>query len=268
MAEGVMRKVPATVLVVLLLAFTASGCARDPGRTWLESQPEYGLAYPGATLVSTETGGDEGFYRPGAHTVWEFTSPASFADIHDWYSAQLGPRHWVGGQDATGVLGAGPMYNWSRPGLSLALTSYPAIAGKARYKVSLGVEDEWQWASQLQSLRDLPETQLAPPGSKATAAETFSASLVQGGTRLFVQRRYEWSSNQATALQFYDSSLVALGWTRVKPATSEPLDNASDITWQKGQVLAVVKVNNVSIVFNLTEWLDPQGSPIPAPSAG
>jgi hypothetical protein len=265
-----MCKVTATVLVVLLLAFTVSGCARDPGRTWLDSQPEYGLTYPGATLVSTDTGGDGGLYRPHPYTEWQFTSSAGLADIHDWYSAQLSPRHWVGGQDATTVMEGktfGKMYDWQRPGLSLSLSGYPAIAGQTHFRVWLGVEGEWQWASQLQSLRDLPEAQLAPPKAKPTASETFSASLMQGGTRLSVQRQYEWSSSQATALQFYDSSLVALGWTRVKPATSEPLDNASDITWQKGQVLAVVKVNSGSIVFTLTEWLDPQGSPIPAPSA-
>ncbi len=266
--ELVVRKVCA-VAGVLLLALSVASCAKDPAVTYLEGQPEYNLTYPGAALVSTTTGGGGLIVHSGPYVTWEFTSSSTLADVGDWYAAELGRRNWVGGlaPQTTGS-GGGPMYSWQRPCLILSVAGYPPIADQTHYEVTLVVDGEWQRASQLQSLRDRPEASIAPGGAAQLGTEMFSATLQPGGTLLFVQRSYRWSEGRLAALQFYDNSLVALGWTRVKPPGSEPLDNATAGTWQKGSVLARLTFKETtSLTFTLNESVDAQGSPVPPPSA-
>jgi hypothetical protein len=263
-----MRKVCA-VVSVLLLALSVSGCGKDPAFTYLEGQPEYKLTYPGAALISTTTGGGGALFHAAPYVTWEFTSSSTLAAVGDWYAAELDHRAWVGGLMAqTTGPGGGPTYSWQRPCLILSVDSYPPVAGQTHYKVTLGVEGEWQWASQLQSLRDRPEASMAPAGVEQIGTEVFAASRQPGGSLLFVQRSYRWSEGRPAALQFYEGSLAALGWTRVEPPVSEPLDDAARGTWQKGSLLALLTfTGTTSLTFTLNESLDPQGSPVAPPSA-
>ncbi len=254
------------LLAALFVALAAWGCGDGTDVSFLKAQPEYNLVYPGATVLSSQPGGGFG---GSPSVVQEFKTSSTLTDVATWYTTELGNRKWVGSQDRDAQRGT--VYDWYRPCLQLSLHANSPTGNQTQYEVTFSLIGScvWERASNLQSLRELPETSVAPPGVEVLQAETFMASRQQdGSTFLRVQRVYRWPGGTPAAVQFYDNALVSRGWTRVETSPGERFGSADVAAkWQKGQIVAVLGDGTNSFLYGLGELLDSQGSPLPPPSA-
>ena len=111
-------------MLFIVVAVLAAGCNRerntDDARALAARALRGALAYPQSTLVNLSAGSDA--------AELTFTSPATAADVAQWYRRALGLNGWELKSDQTGRDGAIAMYaeHGRRP---LWLTVRPTVGG-------------------------------------------------------------------------------------------------------------------------------------------
>lgn len=250
---------------VAIMVFAVTGCGPSPKLDFIQARPEKDLVYPGASIVSTKTYPGSGPPSGEASIDREFTSSASTDDIVAWYRTELSKRNWSGGV-ASGDRGNGYAATaaWSCPGVSLQLDFRAPANGTLSYRMHISSTPDYDVSAQEQTLREMPEETLAPPGARQHAAGDSWGRRKQAGTdtaRIRVYRSYDLKSTDSDIERFYDSELAARGWTSVTPPTTDPDGAPPKRTWHKGTVTALLFVGT-GFHFVLDQTLDKAGSPV------
>jgi hypothetical protein len=121
---------------------------------------------------------------------------------------------------------------------------------------------DYDVSAQIQTLREMPEETLAPPGAQGAGDSWGRRKQARTDTaRIRVYRSYDLKSSDSEIERFYDSQLAARGWTSVPPPTSDPDGAPPKLTWRKGTVTALLFVGT-GFHFVLDQTLDKAGSPI------
>jgi hypothetical protein len=128
---------------------------------------------------------------------------------------------------------------------------------------------DYDVSAQEQTLREMPEETLAPPGARQHGAgdSWWSIKQADGSTaRIRVHRTYNLESAFSDIERFYGSELAARGWTSVPPPTTDPGGAPPKRTWQKGTVTALLFATGTygtdEYEFALDQTLDKAGSPV------
>ncbi|MGZ6315421.1 MAG: hypothetical protein ACXWNI_07330 [Candidatus Limnocylindrales bacterium] len=252
------------------MVFAVTGCGPTPKLDFIQARPENALAYPGATLLSTKTYPEDSLFGGGASIDREFISGASTDDIIAWYRTELAKRNWSGGASAdSGTDSYAIIADWSYPGLLLDLEFHVPANGTLRYRMHISSTPDYDVAAQVQTLREIPEETLAPPGAQKQGTGEFwetSPQAEAGGRRLRVYRLYQLDSAASSDLEaFYDSELAARGWKSVPPAGAKRDPVPPKGEWQKGTVTARLFIPGEvqrTYEFALDQTIDSAGSPV------
>ena len=263
--QALLARLATCAAIVALVA----GCAGpDPSLTFLQSQPENGLVYPGASLVSTATNAGSQFVNTCCEINRKFSSSATGKAIVDWYSAQLAQWDWAPYLvDHTDGDGNGSS-SWSKPALDLYLDISPPAGGVTSYVVSYQSRSgEYVLAPQLEGLRHSGEASLAPAGATKPRGPDFTIDLgTGGGGHIEMIQDYRLDLPEAQLLDYYGNALLARGWT---PATPVATDNPHGVAagkWVKGPVAALLGIGSDTYSFELSDAIDSAGSPVPVGS--
>ncbi len=250
------------------MVFAVTGCGPTPKLDFIQARPEKDLVYPGATVLSTKTYSGSGPPAGEASIEREFSSGASTDDIVAWYRIELGKRNWSGGESGdSGTDSYAISAAWVYPGLWLHLEFHAPANGTLRYLMIFSSTPDYDVSAQIQTLREIPEETLAPPGAQGAAESWWRRKQAETNTaRIRVYRTYTLDSTASDIERFYDSELAARGWTSVPPPASDPDKTPPIRMWQKGPVTALLFViaayGTHQYEFALDQTLDSAGSPV------
>lgn len=253
-AIAALRWLGITVLVIVV----AAACGSDSRPAdYLQTLPEYALAYPGATVLGSSVTPEEQSVDGinSANVSRSYRAPASRSDVLTWYARQLSDASWTAGADL--IAGNGdPIKQWSKGFVGLQLAFTPVATANARsgtlidYGVTLWANRSRIEQGPLDALRSLSEAGLAYPGSKPDlpydSPRTITATEVRPAN---THRDYQVTATPGDVSSFYDHALVALGWQPVVPAPSDPwVDvNAPLLAWRTGQAIARLSIYVIPI---------------------
>jgi hypothetical protein len=257
----------ATLLSVL------GGCSAGDDRPlhYLQTLPEDGLAYPGATATCTVGTPEKPFIDdPGsAMTEHCYTIAASESTVVAWYSKELASRGWRR-QDV--FLTDAAMPAWEKEFVRLHLRrvnvqddedpnpvtfSVALIAARSSYDIA-----------PIPGLRALPESKLSYPGS--THLQDSTLGRMTGSTSATpakVEQMSETTASVDDIKRYFDRELIARGWKAVDPPSDLRFGWHPSATWQKNEVLAALMASRASSAtvtyywFAIAEILGPDQTP-------
>ena len=233
-----------TLLMVLAAVLIAcSPPADERPLRYLETVPEYGLAFPQAKLTSSG-GTPEEWTVEGpipAHTAHSYLAPALGPDIAAWYDDQLTLAGWRSTkEDGNGI------YHWHKDFVELQLETGPSSSEDATnyttpYTATLWAKSLAYDPTPLVALKTVPELTLADPGSTLTYDKSVSGRYV-GEERVrpaSIERRYDTTAPVSVAIEFFEGELSRRGWQIVDPPSGDlGVGVEPDRVWRKDDVVA------------------------------
>lgn len=251
-----------TLLVVLAIVLTACGTDDRPLQ-YLESLPEYGLAFPQAELLTSHGSPQQASIEgPNlAQTSHSYQAAAAPEDIVAWYEDELTSTGWLSeGKDGNDI------YRWRREFIELQLRFGQASYDGVRYDVTLYAHLSWYDPSPLATLEAVPELSIADPSSTERNDAFPSGRWIDDRrvTPASIQRTYETSASIDEVIAFFESELASRGWTPVDPPPGDlGVGLEPDRVWQTDGLTAGLTFfpkrpspSTIGYVFQIAEVTD------------
>jgi hypothetical protein len=159
--ERVSRAARAALFIVLATVVAACG-SDDRPLEYLESLPEYGLAFPTAELISSSGSPQQASIEgPNlAQTSHAYEASATPEDIVAWYEDELTSTGWLSeGKDGNDI------HRWRKEFVELLVRFGDPSDNGIRYDVTLFAQLSWYDAAPLVALEAVPELAIADPSA-------------------------------------------------------------------------------------------------------
>jgi len=235
----------ALLLAAAIGSLSACGSNDRPFR-YLEDQPELGLAFPGATLVS-ESRSPEVMTVEGpisAHVDKTYEVGTGAPEVVAWYSEKLAALGWR----SDGLYGNG-RHQWTKGFVQILLGfaegSADEASGVVQAELQFWTQPSVYDTAPLASLRDIPELSLAFPGATTRTSElelgrSTSARRVRPAK---IERRYETFADAEDLIRYYERDLATRGWEMLDGAPGDVgVGLQPDRVWRKGAVVAGLSI--------------------------
>lgn len=232
------NKASCGALLITLAVITAACGTDDRPLDYLESLPEYGLAFPQAELIESR-GSPQRASIEGpnlAQTSHYYRATVTVEDVVAWYEDELTSTGWRSeGRDGDDV------HRWRNEFIELQLRFGQPSDDGIRYGVTLVAHLSWYDPTPLAALEAVPELAIADPSSTPLDDEYATGRWIDDRSvrPASIQRTYVTSASSADVIAFFESELAGRGWESLDPPPGDlGVGLEPDRVWQKGDVTA------------------------------